>query len=54
VLYGDARIVLEGIIPIVHRLESLIVGVIQSTDFARKRQDWEQRAAKFWDALARE
>jgi hypothetical protein len=53
VLYGDARIVLEGTIPIVHRLNSLIVGVTQSTDFARKRHDWEQRAAKFWDALAR-
>jgi hypothetical protein len=53
VLYGDARIVLEGTIPIVHRLNSLIVGVTQSTDFPRKRHDWEQRAAKFWDALAR-
>jgi hypothetical protein len=53
VLYGDARIVLEGTIPIVHRLNSLIVGVTKSTDFERKRQDWEQRAAIFWGALAR-
>jgi hypothetical protein len=53
VLHGDARVVLEGTIPIVHRLNSLIVGITQSTDFHRKRQDWERRAAKFWDALAR-
>ena len=53
VLHGDARIVLEGTIPIVHRLNSLIVGVTQSTDFQLKRRDWEQRAEKFWDALAR-
>jgi hypothetical protein len=53
VLCGDARIVLEGTIPIVHRLNSLIVGVTQSTDFKRKRQDWERRAGKFWGALAR-
>jgi hypothetical protein len=53
VLYGDARIVLEGTIPIVHRLNCLIVGVTKSTDFERKRQDWEQRAAIFWGALAR-
>jgi hypothetical protein len=39
VLYGDARVVLEGTIPIAHRLNSLIVGVTQSTDFDRKRED---------------
>ena len=54
VLYGDARIVLEGTIPIVHRLNALIVGVTQSPDFDQKRKDWERRAVKFWDALARE
>jgi hypothetical protein len=53
VLCGDACIVLEGTIPIVHRLNSLLVGVTQRLDFQRKRQEWEQRASKFWDALAR-
>jgi hypothetical protein len=53
VLSGDARIVMEGTISIVHRLNSLIIGVIQSTDFKRKRQEWKWRADKFWDALAR-
>jgi hypothetical protein len=53
VLCGDACIVLEGTIPIVHRLNSLIVGVTKSTDFGRKQREWEQRAAKFWNALAR-
>jgi hypothetical protein len=38
VMCGDARIVLEGTIPIVHRLNSLIKGVIHSPDFDRKRQ----------------
>jgi hypothetical protein len=47
VLHGDARIVLEGSIPIVHCLNSLIVGVAQSTDFQRKRQDWERRRQNF-------
>jgi hypothetical protein len=49
---GDARIVLEGTIPIVQRLNFLI-GATQSTDFNRQRHDWEQRARQFWDALAR-
>jgi hypothetical protein len=53
VLYGDARIVLEGTIPIVHRLNTLIVGVTQSPDFDQKRKDWERRAGKFWRPLAR-
>jgi hypothetical protein len=53
VLYGDARIVLEGTIPIVHRLNSLIVGITQSPDFNQKRHDWERRAGKFWDSLVR-
>ena len=53
VLCGDACIVLEGTIPIVHRLNSLIVGVTKSTDFQRKQREWEQRAAKFWNALVR-
>jgi hypothetical protein len=52
VMCGDARIVLEGTIPIVHRLNSLIKGVIHSPDFDRKRQEWELRAGKFWDAVA--
>jgi hypothetical protein len=52
VLCGDACTVLEGTISIVHRLNSLIVGVTRSTDFQRKRQDWERRAGKFWDAVA--
>jgi hypothetical protein len=52
VAYGDSRIVLEGTIPIVHRLNSLIVGLLQSPEFQQQRLDWERRAAKFWDALA--
>jgi hypothetical protein len=53
VVDGDSRIVLEGTIPIVHRLNSLIVGLLQSPDFQQQRQDWQRRAEKFWDALAR-
>jgi hypothetical protein len=52
VLCGDACTVLDGTIPIVNHLNSLIVGVTRSTDFQRKRQDWERRAGKFWNALA--
>jgi hypothetical protein len=53
VLYGDARIVLEGTIPIVHRLNSLIVGVTRSTDFERKRQEWETAGGKIWGCPGR-
>jgi hypothetical protein len=51
VLNGDCRFVLEATIPIVERLDSL-VGVTY-TDLNWQRQNWEQSAGKFWDAIAR-
>jgi AbiU2 len=52
VLCGDACIVLEGTIPIMERLNSLI-GLRYRSDFNQIRQRWEHRAGKFWQALAR-
>jgi hypothetical protein len=51
VLEGDCRIVLEGTIPIVERLDSLVD--VTYTDFNWQRQHWQESARKFWDVLAR-
>jgi hypothetical protein len=52
VLCEDARIVLEGTMSIVERLNS-IIGLTYGTDLNGERHRWGQRAGKFWDALAR-
>jgi hypothetical protein len=52
VLCGDACSVLESTIPIMERLNSLI-GLRYRSDFNQIRHRWEQRAGKFWDAVAR-
>src|SRR5208283_5142541 len=49
VLCGDECIVLEGTIPIMERLNSLI-GLRYRSDFNQIRHRWEQRADKFWQA----
>jgi hypothetical protein len=52
VLCGDACIVLEGTIPIMERLNSLI-GLRYHSDFNQIRLRWEQKSGRFWDAVAR-
>jgi hypothetical protein len=52
VLCGDACTVLEGTIPIMERLNSLI-GLRYKSDFNAIRHRWEQNAVRFWDFVAR-
>ncbi|MFZ2107047.1 MAG: hypothetical protein WAV18_17015 [Roseiarcus sp.] len=50
VLHGDERHVLEATISVVSRLNDLI-GSSDSIDFGHERQDWQSRAAKFWNTV---
>jgi hypothetical protein len=52
VLHGDARIVMEGTIPIIERLNNL-AGLDYESSFTQVRVRWKQKADKFWNNVAR-